>query len=149
MDLLADYFQNIFSPTAGINDNTKMSADFLFIGELAKQLGLNPKTIRFYEDEGLLRPTRHGAFRTFVAADVERLKTIMSLRHMGINIATIKALFKIEERDSAKQFMISSFRQHLDNLEKQKVTIENQLLETVDLITQLEKSEHSKMKAAS
>lgn len=147
MDSTVDHFQNLFNLAASNKNITKLSPEFLFIGELAKQLDLNPKTIRFYEDEGLISPKRHGAFRTFVAADVERLKTIISLRQMGINIATIKALFKIDEHDSAKRFMISSFRQHRENLEKQKNTIESQLHETAHLIAKLE--ETPQMRAAS
>lgn len=144
MDSAIDHFQNLFNLSAN-NNGTKMSFDFLFIGELAKQLDLNPKTIRFYEDEGLINPKRHGAFRTFVNADVERLKTIISLRQMGINIATIKALFKIDEHESAKRFMISSFRQHRDNLEKQMSTIESQLHETAHLIAKLEETQQMKV----
>jgi DNA-binding transcriptional MerR regulator len=72
------------------------SPEFLFIGELSRETGADPKTIRFYEREGLLSPPRHGRFRTYLSADVKRLKDILIMRRMGIGIAQIRSLLAIE-----------------------------------------------------
>ena len=66
------------------------AATFLFIGELAKQTGTDPKTIRFYERAELLSPPRHGRFRTYLATDIQRLKNVLKLRKMGVPIAQIR-----------------------------------------------------------
>ncbi len=60
---------------------------FLFIGELAKLTGTDPKTIRFYERAELISPPRHGRLRTYLASDVRRLKNILTLRRLGVPIA--------------------------------------------------------------
>ena len=60
---------------------------FLFIGELAKETGTDPRTIRFYERADLISPPRHGRFRTYLASDVLRLKNVLMLRKMGVPIA--------------------------------------------------------------
>jgi DNA-binding transcriptional MerR regulator len=72
---------------------------FLFIGELAKQTGADPKTIRFYERAGLLAPPRHGRFRTYLAADVRRLRNVLMLRLMGVPIAVIGQIFTLAPPD--------------------------------------------------
>ena len=70
--------------------------NFLFIGELSRETGADPKTIRFYEREGLLSPPRHGRFRTYMSDDVKRLKDILVMRRMGIGIAQIRSLLASE-----------------------------------------------------
>ncbi len=149
MHPIRDHFQEMFCPTTDKGSSNPVSSDFLFIGELARQLGLNPKTIRYYENEGLIKPRRHGAFRTFLPQDVDRLKSVISMRKMGLSIATIKALFNIAERDKAKKFMALSFRQHLIELEKQRRILDSQLQETALFIEQLENSQLTHMKMAS
>lgn len=144
-----DHFQDMFCPMISNDNSRNANSDFLFIGELAKQLGLNPKTIRYYENEGLIKPTRHGAFRTFMQQDVDRLKSIISMRQMGLSIATIKALFNIEDRDKAKQFMTMSFQQHLIDLEKQRCILNAQLKQTIRFIENLEPTRLATVKIAS
>lgn len=80
---------------AGVGSNLQQP-DFLFIGELARETGADPKTIRFYEREGLLSPPRHGRFRTYMTGDVKRLKDILVMRRMGIGIAQIRSLLASE-----------------------------------------------------
>src|SRR6478736_6172403 len=65
---------------------------FLFIGELAKLTGTDPKTIRFYERVELISPPRHGRFRTYLASDVRRLKNVLTLRRLGVPIAQIREI---------------------------------------------------------
>lgn len=76
----------------GAEEASGMGSSFLFIGELAKETGTDPKTIRFYERADLLSPPRHGRFRTYLASDVQRLKNVLMLRRMGVPIAQIRDL---------------------------------------------------------
>ena len=71
------------------NDDAPQNG-FLFIGELAKLTGTDPKTIRFYERAELISPPRHGRFRTYLASDVRRLKNVLTLRRLGVPIAQIR-----------------------------------------------------------
>jgi DNA-binding transcriptional MerR regulator len=66
------------------------------ISELSAEVGLEPKTIRFYEREGLVLPTRHGRFKFYSACDVNHLKVIKVLRSYGFPLEKIRALQQLE-----------------------------------------------------
>ena len=107
--------------------------DFLFIGELAKKTGADPKTIRFYERAELLAPHRHGRFRTYLASDVRRLKNVLMLRKMGVPIARIRDLFSIIGADTDILSDVKAanlLRTHLDNLMLRQVEVNDQITQT-------------------
>jgi DNA-binding transcriptional MerR regulator len=70
------------------------------IGELARQLGLNPKTIRFYETVGLLpEPTRTpGNYRDYTAEDIRRLRFIKTAQRLGLSLDEIGEILGFAER---------------------------------------------------
>ncbi len=106
---------------------------FLFIGELAKLTGSDPKTIRFYERAELLSPPRHGRFRTYLSSDVQRLKNVLALRRLGVPIAEIK---QILERIEPNADVLSSrtatemLRKHLDALRNKHAELSQQIEQT-------------------
>jgi len=67
-------------------------ANGLYIGDLAKRAGTNPKTIRYYEDLGLLsEPERtESGYRLYAESDVERLRFILSAKALGLSLNEIK-----------------------------------------------------------
>lgn len=106
---------------------------FLFIGELARETGVDPKTIRFYERAELLSPPRHGRFRTYLAADVMRLKNVLNLRRMGVPIAEIRKLFsqvKPEADMLGNPHVILLLRQHMQTLRKRRDEVVAQMAQT-------------------
>ena len=66
------------------------------IGEVANETGLSISNIRFYEKKGLLAPSRkeESGYRDYTAEDVNRLKTILLYRKMGLPIETIYLVFQ-------------------------------------------------------
>jgi MerR family Zn(II)-responsive transcriptional regulator of zntA len=67
------------------------------IGQLAAELGLNPKTIRYYEDIGLLPPpprTRTG-YRLYSSTEREQLRFILKARAIGLTLEEIKAILQL------------------------------------------------------
>ena len=66
------------------------------IGEVASETGLSISNIRFYEKKGLLAPSRkeESGYRDYTAEDVNRLKTILLYRKMGLPIETIYLMFQ-------------------------------------------------------
>ena len=66
------------------------------IGEVASETGLSISNIRFYEKKGLLAPSRkeESGYRDYTAEDVNRLKTILLYRKMGLPIETIYLVFQ-------------------------------------------------------
>jgi DNA-binding transcriptional MerR regulator len=74
------------------------------IGELAKNLGITTRTIRYYEEIGLMGKTARlgGGTRTYTKEDILRLKFILKLKTMGISLKEIQELsdiFDIHEKD--------------------------------------------------
>lgn len=106
---------------------------FLFIGELAKLTGSDPKTIRFYERAELISPPRHGRFRTYLASDVRRLKNVLTLRRLGVPIAQIRGILEVLREDedvleSAKA--VSLLKHHLDTLKNRQDELNLQIEKT-------------------
>ncbi len=70
------------------------------IGAVSEKYGIHPQTLRMYEREGLLRPTRsEGKTRRYDPETIERLEIILSLtRHLGVNLAGVEVILHMKER---------------------------------------------------
>lgn len=106
------------------------SGGFMFIGELAVETGIDPKTIRFYEREGLLSPPRHGRFRTYMDSDVRRLKDVLMMRRLGIGIANIRKVFEATPEIIKNQQTANLLLNHLETLRSRQAEVAKQLEET-------------------
>ncbi len=72
----------------------------LQIGEVAERTGVTQRTLRFYEEKGLLRPATRmdGGFRLYTEEDVQRVDQIRSLQNLlGLSLAEIKEMVEAEE----------------------------------------------------
>lgn len=106
---------------------------FYFIGELAEKTGLDPKTIRFYERAGLLSPPRHGRFRTYLKADVERLVNVITLRRLGVPLARIRDILALEGDSTgpgAHPRALRILESHLKMLRRKQSELELQITQT-------------------
>ncbi|KRW82190.1 MerR family transcriptional regulator [Marinobacter sp. P4B1] len=65
------------------------------ISELSQEFDVTTRSIRFYEDQGLLNPTRRGQTRIFSNKDRVRLKLILRGKRMGFSLAQTKELFDL------------------------------------------------------
>ena len=75
------------------------------IGELAEKFGVTLRTIRFYEQKGLMKPRRIGAnMRIFDAADVARLGLIVACRRFRFTVDEIAALLALRDRLGVQEF---------------------------------------------
>jgi DNA-binding transcriptional MerR regulator len=116
------------------------AASFLFIGELAKETGTDPKTIRFYERADLLSPPRHGRFRTYLASDVQRLKNVLTLRRIGLPIAQIRELLLAAGDGGdvlAQPVAATALSRHLETLTNRYSEISEQINQTKRAIDRL------------
>ena len=75
------------------------------ITDLAKEFGITTRTIRHYEDEGLLSPRREGLNRLFSQLDRVRLKLALRGKRLGFTLAEIRELFNLYDlaRDESGQ----------------------------------------------
>ncbi|GAC1434014.1 MAG: MerR family transcriptional regulator [Chloroflexota bacterium] len=69
------------------------------IGEAAERLGVSPRTIKYYEELGLLLPARGGGnYRDYDGDDLERVERIRNLQKFGYSLGAIRELLKYPRR---------------------------------------------------
>jgi len=85
------------------------------ISSVSEMYGIHPQTLRLYEREGLLRPSRsEGNTRLYTQDDLERLETILNLtRELGVNLAGIEIILNMREKMGAMQREMQSFVEYV------------------------------------
>ncbi len=106
------------------------------ITELAREFDITPRAIRFYEDQGLISPSREGAggrTRVYGARDRTRLKLTLRGKRLGLTLSEIKDLVDMYEspQDSSAQLnrFLTVLSSHRESLEQQREDIEITLAE--------------------
>jgi DNA-binding transcriptional MerR regulator len=84
------------------------------VGELAEELGVTTRTLRFYEAEGLISPRRQGAVRVYSVRDRTRLRLILRGKRFGMSLAEIAEIIDIY--DGANSSERRQLRTLLDRL---------------------------------
>src|SRR3978361_1742788 len=81
------------------------------ISAVAEQYEIHPQTLRLYEREGLLKPSRsEGNTRLYTEDDVERLEVILKLtRDLGVNLAGVEIILNMREKRIEMQRQIGAF----------------------------------------
>ncbi len=87
------------------------------ISAVAELFGIHPQTLRLYEREGLLKPSRsEGNTRLYEDSDLERLEVILSLtRDLGVNLAGVEIILNMREKMDAMQREFERFFEYLRN----------------------------------
>jgi MerR family transcriptional regulator, heat shock protein HspR len=95
----------------------KRSKAAYMISAVAEQYNIHPQTLRLYEREGLLAPSRSdGNTRLYTDDDLERLEVILKLtRELGVNLAGVEIILNMREKMSAMQRQIEEFVDQLNN----------------------------------
>lgn len=81
------------------------------ISAVAEMYEIHPQTLRLYEREGLLRPSRSdGNTRLYTEEDIERLEVILQLtRELGVNLAGVEIILNMREKMAVMQRQIEEF----------------------------------------
>ncbi len=81
------------------------------ISAVAEQYEIHPQTLRLYEREGLLKPSRSdGNTRLYTDGDLERLEVILKLtRDLGVNLAGVEIILNMREKMEEMQHQIENF----------------------------------------
>ena len=112
------------------------------IGELSREFGVTTRALRFYEDEGLLSPTRDGTRRIFSTRDHTRVKLILRGKRLGFTLREIRELLDLydgpEGESSQLELFIRKLSEHRTALIKQRSEIDAVLTEMKVLATQCE-----------
>ncbi len=119
-----------------------MNAD-LSSGDLARATGNTVRTIRFYEEEGLLRPAvvSEGGHRRYTEDDLERLRLITDLRELGLSLCEIRSVLEIRTGcHTASEFALR-FQQvlsgHLEQAQRRLERLRRVRKELVDAVASL------------
>ena len=101
-----------------------MTDTYLSIGQLAEQVGLPPKTLRFYESEGVIAAAQRSenGYRRYSAVLIDEIKLIKQARDLGIPLKEIKKLIKGCEGQSCehnRNYVQTQIQEYLQLLEKQ------------------------------
>jgi DNA-binding transcriptional MerR regulator len=103
------------------------------IGDLAREFGVTLRTLRFYEDRGLLSPRREGTARIYDARDRSRLSVILKGKQLGFTLTEIRAMVAEERAGEAPaanlKLSLAQVEDQIAHLEQQKVEIEQALAE--------------------
>jgi DNA-binding transcriptional MerR regulator len=120
------------------------SAPLYSIGDLAGELAVSQRAIRFYEDQGLLAPQRIGGNRVYSARDRARLRLILRGKRLGFALADIRELLDLYDvdRDHLEQLRATLVkgRARIAELEEQQRAIELTLKELREIGTHIEES---------
>jgi len=84
---------------------------YYMISAVAQKYNIHPQTLRLYEREGLLRPSRtEGNTRLYSEEDLEQLETILSLtRDLGVNLAGVEIILNMRRRITQMQSEVNEF----------------------------------------
>lgn len=103
------------------------------ITELAREMDITTRTIRFYEDRGLLRPARRGQQRIYSRADKTRLKLVLRGKRLGWPLDDIRQMIELYELPDGErkqlEVMLEKIEQSRRTLVRQREDIELALSE--------------------
>ena len=107
------------------------------IAELAREFAITARTIRFYEDEGLIKPRRQGLTRLYSAHDRTRLGWILRGKRLGFSLAEIKELLDLYQvdRTGVQQLreLLRRSRLHIAELERRRRDLDQHINEFKDV----------------
>jgi len=123
------------------NSTSRDTARIYSIAELAREFGITARTIRFYEDEGLVKPRRQGLTRLYSAHDRVRLSWILRGKRLGFSLAEIKELLDLYQvdRTGVQQLreLLRRSRVHIADLERRRRDLDAHIAEFREVETQV------------
>ncbi|AKH19405.1 MerR family transcriptional regulator [Sedimenticola thiotaurini] len=110
------------------DDLETMSGISYSISELAKEFDVTPRAIRFYEDQGLIAPSRKGRRRVYRERDRVRLKLVLRGKRLGFALSEVKELFDLYDTSPGEvgqlNFLLDKIKARRAMLEQQRQDIE-------------------------
>ena len=120
-------------PVPVVAEASSTSAPTYTIGELAREFDLTTRAIRFYEDMGLITPSRAGLQRVYSARDRARLLLTLRAKRLGLSLTEARDILDMYDspRDTAAQLrkFLGVLGAHREQLEAQRAELEANIAE--------------------
>ncbi|NVK32885.1 MAG: MerR family transcriptional regulator [Rhodobacteraceae bacterium] len=114
----------------------------LAISEMSELFGVTLRTLRFYEEKGLLHPVRRGARRFYNSRDVGRMRVILQAKKIGLTLTEIRRVIKLVEGDTPRGEQLSELRSiclsQQEMLREQKTMLDEQVEEVESVLKSLD-----------
>jgi len=131
---------------AGIEMPDLNERDQYSISDLSAEFGITARALRFYEDEGLIAPSRNGLSRIYSKRDRARLAWIMRAKNVGFSLGEIREMIDLYDLDDGRmeqrRVTMQRCREKIAKLSQQKADIESSIKELKAFIAQVEATEH-------
>ena len=124
-----------------------MSSTTYTISQLSQEFGITTRSIRFYQDQGLLSPERDGQKRIYTAHDRTWLKLILRGKRLGLTLAEIRQLLDLYDSSASnndQQLLV-----FIDKIQVRKAALKQQMLDISALQEELDEAEQRCKKALS
>ena len=121
-----------------------MSAITYSISELARELDITTRAIRFYEEQQMLSPERRGQERIYSAKDKVTLKLILRGKRIGFSLAECKELIELYDPVHGNRKQLQTFMQKIT---ERRAQLEQQLLDIRQMQLELDTGEERCLKA--
>ena len=110
------------------------------IGELADEVGVTTRAIRFYEAKGLISPARRGVARSYSRRDRARLMLILRGKNLGFSLEEIAQYLMLYDADPAQiaqtQMLLGRVERAIEDLQKKRADLDRSLRELKDIRAQ-------------
>ncbi len=115
--------------------------DRLFtVTEMAATLGVTARTLRFYEDRGLIAPRRLGTTRVYTARDRARMVLILRGKHLGFSLREIAEYLDLYDADPTQTEQLRKLKaavaSRIDRLQRQRAALDETLAELLEIARQ-------------
>ncbi|MCL1037811.1 MerR family DNA-binding transcriptional regulator [Shewanella submarina] len=108
------------------------------ISDLSKEFDITTRSIRFYEDQGLLKPKRRGQTRIYSLKDRVRLKLILRGKRLGFSLAETRRLFEMYDADKTSTTQLNTM---LELIEEKKTSLQQQMDDIKVVLMELNSAE--------
>lgn len=119
------------------------ATDLFTVNQLAEELGVTARAIRFYEAKGLIAPRRAGTTRVFDRRDRARLLLVLRGKRLGFSLASIREFLDLYDADRSQgaqlRLLLDSTRGRIRELERQRVDLDQTLRELREVEAEVER----------
>jgi DNA-binding transcriptional MerR regulator len=110
---------------------------FHTITQLASDLGITARTVRFYEQKGLIAPSRAGTTRVYTRREHARMQLILRGKRLGFSLREIREFLDLYDVDITQReqmrALVRSVRHRIEELDKQKLALDETLGELAEI----------------